>query len=431
MHDVKRIREEGVRFDEALRYRGVEEGVSARVIALDDERLRLLKERELLLEERNRLSKEMGILAREGGDSGEELRLRVQEIKARLEVLSEGMKDASDRLEALLLTLPNVAYSDVPDGDDESSNEEEDREGAVAEDQDLGLQHFEVASALGAGLMDFESGSLLSGARFVVLKGVLAKLERALSQMMMDLHTEIHGYTEMSVPFLVLPEVMEGTGQLPKFADDLFRTNSPGGHYLIPTAEVPLTNMVRSQVLSRSELPLRMVSYTQCFRKEAGSAGKDTRGMLRQHQFGKVELVSVTCPEDSESEHERMTECAKEVLRRLELPFRSVKLSKGDMGFSAKRTIDLEVWMPGQGVYREISSCSTCGDFQARRMGGRVKREGGKGTEYVHTLNGSGVAVGRAMIAILENGYCGDGSVKLPEALHGYMGGMKAIELEG
>ena len=398
-----------------------------KICSLESRRLDILKEQENLLSQRNSLSKKIGGMK---GQKADQLKSEVIEIKARLEVLNNSMKDVSSELEDILMNLPNVAREDVPLGEDEESNEEMSREGEV-DSSDNSKEHFTIAESLSGGEMDFEIAAVLSGARFVLLSGVLARLERAITQMMLDLHTTEHGYKEMSVPLMVLPKILEGTGQLPKFREDLFQINSAAGHYLIPTAEVPLSNLVRDKISSREQFPMRVTSLTQCFRKEAGAAGKDTRGMLRQHQFSKVELVSITLAEDSESEHARMTECAKQVLRRLDLPFREVKLSRGDMGFSAMRTIDLEVWLPGQKTYREISSCSTCGDFQARRMGARVKRSQGKGSEFLHTLNGSGVAVGRALIAVLENGYRPDtGVVVLPKALIDYMGGMDVLELK-
>ena len=313
---------------------------------------------------------------------------------------------------------------DVPDGPDESANVELRRWGQPPAFEFPAREHFELGEALG--LMDFERAAKLSGARFVVLTGALARLERALASFMLDLHTAEFGYTEVNPPALVRDEALFGTGQLPKFAEDQFRTTD--GRWLIPTAEVPLTNLVAGEIVEEERLPLRYTAMTWCFRAEAGAAGKDTRGMIRQHQFTKVELVGITTPEQSEGEHERMTSCAEEVLRRLRLPYRVVVLSTGDMGFSARKTYDIEVWLPGQGRYREISSCSNCGDFQARRMNARTRKKGEKGTRFVHTLNGSGLAVGRTLIAVLENYQRADGSVEVPVVLRPYMGGIEVIE---
>jgi seryl-tRNA synthetase len=330
-------------------------------------------------------------------------------------------------IEALLATIPNLPAADVPDGADETANVEVRRHGdpqlVPAARLTAPREHFELGEELG--LMDFETAAKLAGARFVVLKGALARLERALAAFMLDLHTLEFGYTEIVPPYMVRDAAAYGTGQLPKFADDLFRVS--GDYWLIPTAEVPLTNIVADQILSADRLPLRFTAYTPCFRSEAGAAGKDTRGMIRQHQFSKVELVSIVRPEGSPEEHERMTACAETVLQRLGLPFRTVVLCAGDMGFSAAKTYDIEVWLPGQGRYREISSCSNCGEFQARRMKARFREPGTKGTRFVHTLNGSGLAVGRTLIAVLENYQQPDGSIALPDALRPYMGGQATI----
>jgi seryl-tRNA synthetase len=331
------------------------------------------------------------------------------------------------QLKELLETLPNIPAADVPDGADERANREERRIGEPRNFDFEPKEHFEIGEALG--LMDFETAAKLSGARFVVLKGALARLERAIANFMLTLHTETFGYTEVAPPLLVRSETLYGTGQLPKFAEDLYRTGED--YWLIPTAEVPLTGIAADTVQEAASLPIRVTAWTPCFRSEAGAAGKDTRGMLRQHQFTKVELVSITHPDQSDAELARMTGCAEEVLKRLGLPYRVVTLSTGDMGFGARKTHDIEVWLPGQGTYREISSCSNCGDFQARRMNARFRTPGEKGTRFVHTLNGSGLAVGRTLIAILENYQQEDGSVAVPEALRPFMGGLERIAKGG
>ncbi|MDX1485351.1 MAG: serine--tRNA ligase, partial [Alphaproteobacteria bacterium] len=338
---------------------------------------------------------------------------------------AEGAADeAQVQLDEALAGIPNLPADDVPVGPDESANEEIRKFGTPPEFDFDAKEHFELGETLG--LMDFAQAAKISGARFVVLKGALARLERALGAFMLDLQTQEAGYTEVVPPYLVRDAALFGTGQLPKFADDLFATTTD--HWLVPTAEVPLTNLVREQILAEDDLPLRFTALTPCFRSEAGAAGKDTHGMIRQHQFDKVELVSITHPDHSEAEHERMTAAAEEVLKRLELPYRVVTLATGDMGFSARKTYDIEVWLPGQGQYREISSCSNCGDFQARRMGARFRPKGeDKGTRYVHTLNGSGLAVGRTLIAVMENGQRGDGGIAIPKALRPYMGGTEEI----
>ena len=324
----------------------------------------------------------------------------------------------------MLAPIPNLPAEDVPAGRDESANVELRRRGEPRAFNFPAKEHFELGEALR--MMDFERAGKLSGARFVVLTSALARLERALASFMLDLHTGEFGYTEVDPPALVRDDALFGTGQLPKFGDDLFRTTD--GLWLIPTAEVPLTNLVAGEIVEEERLPLRFTAMTWCFRAEAGAAGKDTRGMMRQHQFSKVELVSVATPEQSNDEHERMTACAEEVLRRLGLPYRVVVLCTGDMGFAARKTYDIEVWLPGQGRYREISSCSDCGDFQARRMNARCRKKGEKGTRFVHTLNGSGLAVGRTLIAVLENYQRADGSIEVPAALRPYMGGLEVIE---
>jgi seryl-tRNA synthetase len=397
-----------------------------RLLALDRDRRAALAEAQALQARRNALSKEIGIAKGRGEDTAA-LQGEVARSKAEGAEADARARTAESELDAALAALPNPPAPDVPDGADETANVElrRWREPPVLAFE--AREHDEIGSALG--LMDFERASRLSGARFVVLSGALARLERALAQFMLDLHTEHFGYTEVSPPALVRDGALFGTGQLPKFGEDLFRTTD--GRWLIPTAEVPLTNLVAGEILDEARLPLRLTAMTWCFRSEAGAAGKDTRGMIRQHQFSKVELVSVTTPDRSEEEHERMTSCAEAVLQRLELPYRVVTLSTGDMGFAAAKTYDIEVWLPGQGRYREISSCSNCTDFQARRMKARYRPDGrtagNKGTQFVHTLNGSGIAVGRALVAVLENYQRPDGSVVVPDALRAYMGGLESI----
>jgi seryl-tRNA synthetase len=347
---------------------------------------------------------------------------QVARLKDGLKEGEERQRELQARLDSILATLPNVLADEVPDGPDETHNRVERTVGEPRSFEFQPLQHDELGAPLG---LDLAAGAKLSGARFVVLRGALARLERALGNFMLDLHTGEHGYRETAVPFLVRDQALFGTGQLPKFADDLFRTTAD--LWLIPTAEIPLTNIVAGEILEEQRLPLRLTSLTACFRSEAGAAGRDTRGMIRQHQFSKVELVSITTPEQSAAEHERMTGCAEEVLRRLELPYRVVTLASGDTGFLSRKTYDIEVWLPGQGCYREISSCSIFGDFQARRMNARYRPREGKGTRFVHTLNGSGLAVGRTLIAILENFQEADGSVVIPPRLRPYMLGQERL----
>ena len=357
------------------------------------------------------------------GEDASALVAEVTGLKDKAQALEREEKSLAAELDGLLAGLPNLPDDDVPDGADESANVEIRRWGEQAHVEGGARQHFEIGEALG--LMDFERAAKLSGSRFVVLSGALARLERALAAFMLDMHTTEYGYTETAPPLLVRDAAAFGTGNLPKFEEDLFHTTD--GYWLIPTAEMPLTNLVAGEILEEDTLPLRFAAYTPCFRAEAGAAGKDTRGMLRQHQFSKVELVSVTRPEDSEAEHERMTACAEEVLKRLGLAYRVVVLSTGDMGFAARKTYDIEVWLPGQGRYREISSCSNCGDFQARRMNARYRGAGERQTEFVHTLNGSALAVGRTLVAVLENYQQEGGGVTVPEALRPYFGGTEAI----
>jgi len=369
-------------------------------------------------------SKEIGQAMGAGDKDKEEvLKAEVGELKGVIQLGEEEERRIDVELNAILCTLPNLPLEAVPSGKDEADNVEVRRVGEVKPLGFAAKQHFEIGEALG--LMDFETAAKMSGARFTVLKKGLARLERAIGQFMLDIQTTEHGYTEVNPPLLVRDNAMFGTGQLPKFADDLFHTTDE--RWLIPTSEVPLTNLVRERILEPGELPIRVTALTPCFRAEAGAAGRDTRGMIRQHQFWKVEMVSVTAPETSRDELDRMTGCAEEILKRLDLPYRVMALCAGDMGFGAQMTYDIEVWLPGQDAYREISSCSVCGDFQARRMNARVREETGKGTRFVHTLNGSGLAVGRTLIAVIENCQQEDGSIKIPNALIPYMGGIDAI----
>ncbi|MEE2691957.1 MAG: serine--tRNA ligase [Pseudomonadota bacterium] len=423
MHDLKEIRDNPDAFDAGLARRGLPPK-AGEILALDAEARRFTTVLNELQNRRNAASKGIGA-AKGKGDETEAARLmkEVEEIKGQMPAAEAEQKRYLDQVNDILAGLPNLPDRDVPQGRDETSNEEVRR---VGEPKKLNSakEHFDIGEALGG--MDFETAAAMSGARFVLLKGQLARLERALASFMLDLHTTEFGYTEAAPPLLVKDEALFGTGQLPKFAEDLFRTT--GDHWLIPTAEVSLTNIVRDKILDADELPLRFTAWTPCFRSEAGAAGRDTRGMIRMHQFSKVELVSITRPEQSNEEHERMTGAAEEVLKRLGLPFRTMLLCTGDMGFSARKTYDIEVWLPGQNRYREISSCSNCGDFQARRMKARFRAKGEKGGQFVHTLNGSGLAVGRTLVAVLENYQEGDGSVSVPEALQPYMGGLKKIE---
>jgi seryl-tRNA synthetase len=425
MIDLKQLRDDPAAFDRALARRGLEAS-SSRLLAIDERRRRVQTELQTLQARRNEASKEIGRLKREGGDA-EALVAEIARIKDRAPALEAEEKALAEELETALAGLPNPPADDVPDGRDETANA---CVRTVGERRNFAFspkEHFDIGERLG--LMDFEAAAKLSGARFVVLRGALARLERALAAFMLDIHTGEFGYTETAPPLLVRDHVLFGTGQLPKFAGDQFRTTE--GFWLIPTAEVPLTNLAADRILDEKELPLRFTAYTPCFRSEAGAAGKDTRGMLRQHQFNKVELVSIAHPEKSEEEHQRMTRAAETVLQRLGLPYRVMLLSTGDMGFAARKTYDLEVWLPGQGTYREISSCSNCGDFQARRMKARFKAQGEKQTRFVHTLNGSGLAVGRTLIAVIENYQQEDGSVAVPPALRSYLGGMETIRADG
>jgi seryl-tRNA synthetase len=377
---------------------------------------------------RNDASKKIGqAKAQKNESEAQRLMGEVARLKDEIPAVELRVRESQEALDELLSTIPNLPAADVPDGPDETANKEIRRAGAPRAMNFAAKQHFDLGEALK--LMDFEVAARMSGARFVLLRGPLARLERAIANFMLDLHTATFGYQEVAPPLLVREQTMFGTGQLPKFRDDQFGTTN--GSWLIPTAEVSLTNQVRESILDEKQLPMRFTAWTPCFRAEAGAAGKDTRGMIRMHQFSKVELVSIATPEQSEAEHERMTECAEEVLKRLGLPFRTVVLSTGDMGFAARKTYDIEVWLPGQNTYREISSCSNCGDFQARRMDARYRPADGKGTRFVHTLNGSGLAVGRTLIAVLENYQQADGSVAIPEALRAYMGGLETIAAHG
>jgi len=473
MYDIKWIRDNAESFDRGRKRRGLDV-LAAQLLALDDKRRAAIAKSQAAQERRNAASKEIGAAMKAGdADLAKALKIEVGDLKTALAEFEAEEREAIVALHDALMEIPNTPLDEVPDGRDENDNVELRRVGEPRAVDFAPKEHFDIGEALG--LMDFETATKISGARFVVNKGPLARLERALSQFMLDLHTGEHGYTEVNPPILVRYEAMFGTAQLPKFEEDqfnaskgtlrdqaflktvlerienvcevaaykeqgsvpidvlkqnieLFKWDVFKEHFwLIPTAEVPLTNLVRDSILDEKELPIRVTACTPCFRAEAGAAGKDTRGMIRQHQFTKVELVSITTPEASLAEHERMTLCAEEVLKRLKLPYRVVTLCTGDLGFASQKTFDIEVWLPGQTRYREISSCSVCGDFQARRMNARYRPEGAKNTRFVHTLNGSGVAVGRALVAVLENYQNSDGSVTVPEALRVYMGGIERI----
>lgn len=423
MLDIKWIREHPEKLDEALASRGIEPQAQ-KLIELDSERRAHTSRVQYAQERRNAASKEIGqALAKGDQETVERIKAEVEEIKTFLSYAVGEEKRLIESLENALAAIPNIPLDDVPKGKDESDNVVIRHFGTLPKFHFSPKEHFDLG--LNLKQIDFERAGRLSGARFTILSGALARLERALGQFMLDMHVEEHGYQEVSVPFLVRDEIVYGAAQLPKFASDLFRTTD--GRWLISTAEVPLTNLVNSEVLEMSDLPLRFTSLTPCFRSEAGAAGRDTRGMLRQHQFWKVEIVSITTEEQSLAELERMTECAENVLKRLELPFRTVVLSTGDMGFAARKTYDIEVWLPGQGLYREISSCSVCGDFQGRRMNARYRKEGDKTLHFVHSLNGSGTAIGRCLIAILENYQQDNGAIIIPDALRPYMKGMSCI----
>jgi seryl-tRNA synthetase len=459
MYDIRWIRENAEAFDKGLKRRGLAP-LSPQLLKLDEKRRALITKLEQAQARRNAASKDIGAAKAKKDEAGaQKLMAEVAELKTSIPQMEAEEKEASAALEKELAQIPNAPADDVPDGKDPNDNKEHHQHGKKRDYAFKPKQHFELGEALG--MMDFELAAKLSGARFVVLKGGLARMERALGQLFLDTHTaEKHGYTEVNPPLMVRDESMFGTAQLPKFKIDQFAAfdglaiqqlvnyfdeviRAPelnegtteqlevwlhrGRHWLIPTAEVPLTNLVRESIVEESALPMRMTACTPCFRAEAGAAGKDTRGMIRQHQFTKVELVSITTPEQSKAEHDRMLACAEEVLKKLDLHYRVVTLCTGDMGFAAQKTYDIEVWLPGQNMYREISSCSNCGEFQARRMDARYRGKDGK-IRHVHTLNGSGVAVGRALIAVMETYQQADGSIAVPDALAPYMGGMKVIK---
>lgn len=421
MFDIKWICDNPEAFDAGLKKRGMA-AAAADITALDAARRAAQTKLQELQRQRNEASKAIGVAKARGEDVVKEM-AEVQGLKEKYQALEKEERGYGEKLHTFLAAYPNIPAEDVPEGVNEDANVEIRRWNEAPEIVAEAKQHFELGEALE--MMDFERAAKIAGARFVVLSGALARLERALAGFMLDMHTEEYGYTEVAPPILVRENAAFGTGNLPKFAEDLFRTVDD--YFLIPTAEMPLTNLISGEILNEADLPLRFTSYTPCFRAEAGAAGKDTRGMIRQHQFGKVELVSIAHPDRSNDEHERMTECAEEVLRRLGLHYRTVLLSTGDMGFSARKTYDIEVWLPGQNTFREISSCSNCGDFQARRLNGRFRCEGVKGTKFVHTLNGSGLAVGRTLVAVLENYQNPDGSIVVPEALRSRMAGMERI----
>jgi seryl-tRNA synthetase len=421
MIDVRWLREQPEAFDRALARRGHPPAAAA-ILELDARRREIETGLQNDQATRNRLSREIGQGTARGEKPSAELLLEMSALKERVKQGDEQLRELQARLDALVPGFPNVLADDVPDGPDEDSNIELRRWGDQRNFAFDPRPHDEIGAALG---MDFARAAKLSGARFVVLWGQLAELERVLGRYMLDLQTREHGYTEVAVPYLVRDDALFGTGQLPKMEADLFRTTT--GHYLIPTSEVPLTNLVAGEILDEAVLPMRLTALSPCFRSEAGAAGKDTKGMIRQHQFAKVELVSVTTPEESDAEHARMLGCAEAVLQRLSLPYRVMALAAGDTGFSARRTYDIEVWLPGQGRYREISSCSTCGDFQARRMNARCRAKDARQTRFVHTLNGSGLAVGRTLIAVLENYQESDGSITIPEPLRPYLHGRERL----
>ena len=427
MHDIRAIRENPEDFDKAMARRGLS-GISGQVLSIDEARRGAIAAAEKALAERNAATKEVGA-AKARGDEAEFERLRalVAEKKDIIVRLEEEARTQDGRLRDLLAGLPNAPYPDVPEGTDEEDNVEIRRWGSPRSFDFAPKEHYQLAAVQDG--MDFQTAAKLSGSRFVVLSGAVARLHRALAQFMLDVHTTENGLQETWTPVLVNEAMMYGTGQLPKFGEESYQTTE--GMWLIPTAEVTLTNFVNDSIVDEASLPRRLVAHSQCFRSEAGSAGRDTAGMLRQHQFEKVEMVSITHPEASEAEHRRMTDCAQGILERLELPYRTVVLCTGDMGAGARRTHDIEVWLPGQNAYREISSVSTTGDFQARRMNARFRPEDGGKPEFVHTLNGSGLAVGRALIAVLENGQEEDGSVTLPGALQPYLGGRTRLTSGG
>ena len=427
MHDIRAIRENPTAFDAALARRG-KAPVSSQILALDSERRACIQEAEAAQAEINSASKQVGAAKAKGDEAEfEHLRGLVSEKKAQVANLTEQAKVKNEALTDMLMGIDNLPYDDTPDGTDEADNVEIRRWGTPATFDFAPKEHFELPATQDG--LDFETAGKISGSRFVILSGAIARMHRALAQFMLDTHVNENDLTETNTPVLVRDEAMRGTGQLPKFAEDSYQTTN--GWWLIPTSEVTLTNIVSSLTLDETQLPRRYTAHSLCFRSEAGSAGRDTAGMLRQHQFEKVEMVSVTHPEHSRAELDRMTKCAEGILERLELPYRTLALCIGDMGFGARRTHDIEVWLPGQNAYREISSCSVCGDFQARRMNARFRPAGGGKPEFVHTLNGSGLAVGRCLIAVLENGQQADGSVEIPKMLRPYMGKATKIAADG
>ena len=422
MHDIRFIRDNPQAFDAALKRRGLP-GVSAEILELDGKRRAAQTAAQERLARRNQASKEIGQRKAKKEDAAD-LMAEVARLKDEIAAAESQERELGTELEGRLAVIPNLPAEDVPEGTDETGNKEVRRWGEPTTFDFQPRDHADLGEGLR--LMDFERAARISGARFTVLSGGLARLHRALGQFMLDLHTAEFGYTEVDPPILVRDKTAYGTGNLPKFAEDLFQTAN--GYWLIPTAEVALTNLVADEIIEEPSLPRRYTALTACFRAEAGAAGKDTRGMLRQHQFYKVELVSIVHPDRSNEEHERMTAAAEEVLKRLKLPYRTIVLCAGDMGFASRKTYDIEVWLPGQSTYREISSCSNCGDFQARRMNARFRAPGGKGTQFLHTLNGSGIAVGRCLIAVMENYQQKDGTIRVPEALKPYMGGVEVIK---
>lgn len=423
MHDIAAIRKDPAAYDKNWARRGLS-AQTPEILKLDADRRAVQTEMQELQNQRNTKSKDIGAIKAKGGDATAIMN-EVAAMKDRMTELEQREATLAEALNQHLASLPNMLDDDTPDGKDENDNKEVRKVGEPRKLNSKTPEHFEIGEALG--MMDFETAAKMSGSRFTLMHSGLARMERALAQFMLDTHTQEHGYTEVSPPLLVRDNALYGTGQLPKFAEDLFRTTSD--HWLIPTAEVSLTNIVADMIIEGDDdLPRRYTAHTPCFRSEAGSAGKDTRGMIRQHQFYKVEMVSITTPDQSVAEHERMTQCAENILKKLELPFRTISLCTGDIGFGSRKTYDIEVWLPGQDRYREISSCSNCGDFQARRMKARFRKKGEKDTQFVHTLNGSGLAVGRALIAVMENYYDPtDGGVFVPAVLKPYMGGIEKL----
>ncbi len=425
MFDPKWIRDNAENFDNGLARRGVEP-LAKKIIEIDNARRAHIDKLQQVQTRRNAASKEIGKAMGSGDkDLAEKLKAEVGELKSFIQTGAEEERRINDELKQILSAIPNLPLDETPDGADEADNVEVEKSGDVPSYSFEPQQHFDLGEKLG--LMDFETAANMSGSRFVILKGKLARLERAIGQFMLDLQTEENGYTEVNPPILVREEAMYGTGQLPKFAEDSFVTTD--GYWMIPTSEVPLTNMAAGKIVDEKDLPNRVTALTPCFRSEAGSAGRDTRGLIRQHQFWKVEMVSMTTPDQSRAELDRMTGCAKQVLDKLGIAYRVLKLCTGDMGFGAQLTFDIEVWLPGQNTYREISSISVCGDFQSRRMNARYRPEGEKGTKFIHTLNGSGLAVGRTLVAVMENYQNADGSITIPDVLKPYMGGIEKIEV--